>query len=800
SMLIYAREMVRQLELGAEDRVLQFASISFDVVVEEVIPALLAGASVVLPGRDLLLSPQELESVVAEQGVTVMELPAVYWQEWVRDLEERGARPPESLRLLMLGTQKPAPERLAAWSAWGVPALYVFGLTETTVTNTVHRFASAGSSEPPSEAELDLPIGHPIAGQEVYVLDRSGRSMPVAAPGELYVGGTGIARGYWGRPGLTASRFVPDALGSDEGGRLYRTGDRARWRSDGSLEFLGRLDEQVKIRGYRVEPGEVESVLARHESVRQVAVVPQPMAAGARLVAFVVPEAGTELDAGALRTHVGESLPQYMVPAVFDELEALPLTPNGKVDRKALLTREVGAAGQEIYAPPRDDLERLLAQVWQDVLNVPKVGIYDDFFELGGDSILSLQIISRLHREGLRVTPRQIFEHSTVAELAAVAGSAAEIDAEQGPVTGEVPLLPIQRWFLESGLESLHHTTLPVLLELKERWRADLLERSLAAVLTYHDALRMSFARGEAGWLQTNHGPEVDLPFVVVDLSALSDADRAAAQERAGGRLQGSFDVGEPPLVRFAVFDHGVEARQRLLLVAHHLVADNVTWEVVVRDLAEVYATLAGGGEPDLPPKTTSFQRWAQRLAEYGASEALAQEESYWTDPAREDVPPLPLDHTSGANDEASEGEVHRSLDPEVTRALLQQAPKAYRTRLVEVLLASLTEAMGSWTGERLLLVDFEGHGREDLFDDVDLSRTAGWFATLYPVLVDLREADDESSVLKTAKEQVRGVPSNGLGYGLLRDYGAASVRRELARQPVAQILFNHLGQMDTGA
>ncbi|MDY7096361.1 MAG: condensation domain-containing protein, partial [Acidobacteriota bacterium] len=656
---------------------------------------------------------------------------------------------------------------------------------------------------------MDLPIGRPIAGQQVYVLNALGQPMPVGAPGELFIGGTGIARGYLGRPSLTASRFVPDAMSHRSGARLYRTGDRARWRQDGSLEFLGRLDEQVKIRGYRVEPGEVESALLTHPSVRECVVIPKPVGGDSsptamRLVAFIVleeeaREQGAELDVGTVRHALAQRLPEYMLPSTFDTIDAIPLTPNGKVDRRKLAEREVGLASRGAYEPPRNDMERLLAKVWQEVLSVEQVSINDDFFELGGDSIVSLKIISRLHREGLRVTPRQIFEHSTVAELAAVAGSAVEIDAEQGAVTGEVPLLPIQRWFLESGLESLHHTTLPVLLQLKNRWKVGPLQRSLTELLTYHDAMRISFQQVEDGWRQINHGPELQLPFQVVDLSRLSEDHRGQAQESVAARLQASFRVDRPPLVRFALFDHGMTERQRLFLVAHHLIMDNVAWEVVVRDLAEIYTTVEMGGKPDLPPKTTSFKRWAERLAEYGASEAMAAEAPYWADPARRDVAPLPVDFEGGINDDRSESEVQRALSAEVTQALLQEAPKAYRTRLVEVLLGSLTEAFGAWTGERLLLVDFEGHGREDLFDDVDLSRTAGWFASLYPVLVDLRGVDGEASVLKMAKEQVRAIPGNGLGYGLLRDYGPEPVREQLAHHRPAEVLFTHLGQMDAG-
>ncbi|MDY7093719.1 MAG: non-ribosomal peptide synthase/polyketide synthase, partial [Acidobacteriota bacterium] len=798
SMALYAEEMRRRLALQPQDRVLQFASVSFDVVVEEIIPTLLAGATVTLPGRDLLLSTRALEATVRVQGVTVMELPAVYWQEWVRDLDSRGEKPPKSLRLLMLGTQKPNPAALARWRRWGVPVLYVFGLTETTVTNTVH-LLPAGEDEIDASL-LDLPIGRPVAGNQVFVLDGRGEPVPPRVAGELYVGGAGIARGYLGRPSLTAWRFIPDFAGGSPGQRLYRTGDRARWRADGSLEFLGRLDQQIKIRGFRVEPGEVEAVLVTHDSVEQCAVIPQTQDEGAaRLVAFVVLARGGQLDGQGLRKHLAATLPEHMIPVAFGELEALPLTPNGKVDRRALAERDVEAVATSEFAPPQGRLENLLAGIWQEVLRVERVGRNDDFFELGGDSILSLQITSRLHREGLRVTPRQIFEYPILKELAAVAGSAAAINAQQGPVTGRAPLLPIQRWFLEAGLESLHHTNLPVLLRLRQRWSAQLLEQALSALVDHHDALRLSFRQDEAGWYAEHERAGIGVPFFVVDFSRLEAEHRLAAQEAASSRLQGTFDVGRGPLVRGALFDHGTGESQRLLLVTHHLVTDNHSLELLVRDLLSAYGSLATGREIDFADKTSSFQQWGKRLEELGASGRLNGEVPFWTNPAREDAHPLPAELDEGPDDLASEAVVQVFLSPVQTTKLLQDAPSAYRTQLSELVLTALVQSLGDWAGERRLLVDFEGHGREEMFDDIDLSRTVGWFATLYPVLLDLRDADGPGESIKAVKEQLRSVPHNGLGFGVLRDFAEESVRRQIAKQPLASILFNSMGQAEVG-
>ncbi|MCB1034292.1 MAG: AMP-binding protein, partial [Acidobacteria bacterium] len=356
----------------------------------------------------------------------------------------------------------------------------------------------------------ELPIGRPVGETELLVLDNEQRPVPAGVVGELYVGGAGLARGYLGRLGATAERFVPHLFAEEAGARLYRTGDRARWRASGELEFLGRQDDQVKIRGFRVEPGEVESVLSRHPGIREVAVVPVLQSSGAyRLVAYLAEGEGGRPEVAELRAFVGESLPEYMVPSVFSWLSALPLTANGKVDRAALAALEVGEAESAAgYVAPRTEAERALAGIFAEVLSVERVGVEEDFFTLGGDSILSLQITSRAQRAGLQVTPRQVFEHPTVAALARVAGTAAQILRESEPVVGPVPLLPIQRWFLEAGLESRHHTNLPVLLKLGQRLEAGVVEAVLEKLQRAHDALRLAFEEGEGGWEAMAAAPE----------------------------------------------------------------------------------------------------------------------------------------------------------------------------------------------------------------------------------------------------------------------------------------------------
>ncbi|MCB1037197.1 MAG: non-ribosomal peptide synthetase, partial [Acidobacteria bacterium] len=530
--------------------------------------------------------------------------------------------------------------------------------------------------------------------------------------------------------------------------RLYRTGDRVRLEENGSLTFLGRLDRQVKLRGFRIEPGETEAALAAQPGVaRALAEVRGDARGERRLFAWVVPAAEATLDGAALRDALRRHLPDHLVPSAVAAIAAVPLTANGKVDRAALAALEVGEAESAAgYVAPRTEAERALAEIFAEVLGVERVGVEEDFFALGGDSILSLQITSRAQRAGLQVTPRQVFEHPTVAALARVAGTV-KVDAEQGPVTGEAPLLPIQRWFLEAGLESRHHTNLPLLLE-PQAPLAPLQPEPLAAALgwlvRHHDALRAGFHDTVEGWRQVIEPPaEAGTPFPLAhhDLSELAPEGQDEALRQLGTELQGSFRIEAAPLLTAALFELGEERGQRLLLVSHHLVTDNVSWQVLVEDLAQAYLALAAGKAPQLPPKTTSFARWGERLAERAASEALAAEAAYWSAPARRRVPSLPVDHPRGENLEASAEVVAVELGVDDSAFLQGGALIPYRSRVEELLLAALSQALSRWTGEPRVLVDLEGHGREDLFEDVDLSRTVGWFSTLYPLLLDLESA-----------------------------------------------------------
>jgi non-ribosomal peptide synthase protein (TIGR01720 family) len=495
----------------------------------------------------------------------------------------------------------------------------------------------------------------------------------------------------------------------------------------------------------------------------------------------------------SLRAHLRQRLPEHMLPAHFVLVESFPLSPSGKVDRKRLPPPEAGPPAPQC-APTalRTPAEQTLAEIWSQVLGLSDIGVRDNFFELGGDSILSLQVIARAARAGLRLTPRQFFQQPTIEAQAAAAAYSPLIHAEQGPVTGPVPLTPIQRWFFDHDWPQPAHWNQAFLLEVHEPLDPDALRGAAAALLQQHDALRLRFTRAAGGWLSEFAPPVAHTLVEVIDLTAESNEALAAAIETRCVAEQASLSLSAGPLMRVAYFDCGPKRPGRLLLVIHHLAVDGVSWRVLFEDLQVAYTQLRAGRAVALPPKTTSFQAWAQRLIAEAGSEATLAELTHWQSQGA--PPPLPVDHRLGPNDEASAESVPITFTEEETQTLLRDVPSTYGADLNGALLTALTQALRAWTGSDSVWLTLEGHGREALCDDVDVTRTVGWFTSFYPVRLELSSAQaaDPGSALRVIKEQLRRTPRRGLGYGLLR-----FVSGLLPEASLPAISFNYLGQFD---
>jgi amino acid adenylation domain-containing protein/non-ribosomal peptide synthase protein (TIGR01720 family) len=750
-----AQAQSRAFDVRPGDRVLQFASLSFDASVSEIVMALCFGATLHLATRDDILPGEPFVDLLRDRLITHLTIPPSV-------LAALPHVPLPHLRTLIVAGEACPASLAETWSS-GRRFVNAYGPTENTVCATIGAYEGHA-----------LTIGRPMTNVRIYILDRDGDPVPIGATGELYIGGAGVARGYGHRPALTAERFVPDPFSDEAGRRMYRSGDLARWLPDGTIDYLGRIDHQVKIRGHRIELEEIAQILRMTGDLRDAVVLAVTAPSGhPRLVAYVA-SGGRPVSAEGLRASCAEWLPDYMVPSAVVVLDALPLTPSGKLDRAALPDPDAPRAESHVGA--RNEAEAALARVWSDVLGVARVGVDDNFFALGGDSIVSLQVVSRAAQAGLQLTARELFQHPTVSALARVAVRIAGPPSERGPraatapgapasSSGPIPLTPIQQWFFEQELVERDRWNQAVLVEVAASVTPDALEGSLLGAVRHHDALRTRFRRAGHAWELSIAGGE----GIVVE--RIVDGDMARHAERA----HASLSLADGPIARAL---HFVPER-RLLVVIHHLAIDGVSWRVLFDDVER----LLNG---DRLEPAAQFADWARRLAERARSGAIDVE--YWRA-----LPPPPARQARPENTAGTVHQVEARLSLEETETLLRRVPAIHHTQVNDVLLAAFAASMREWTGERDAWVNLEGHGREPLFDDMDLSRVVGWFTSLYPVRLEVSSLEP-GALLRSVREQLTRIPQNGVGFGIAR-YLAGDAA--LAALPEPEISFNYLGQLD---
>jgi amino acid adenylation domain-containing protein/non-ribosomal peptide synthase protein (TIGR01720 family) len=775
----YLQGVLQRLALDADASMAMVSTVAADLGHTLLFGALASGRTLHLLSHEQAFDPDGFAAYMAEHQVQVLKIVPSHLQGLLQ-----AAAPADVLpgQLLILGGESSSwalIEQVRALKP-GCRILNHYGPTESTVGILTHEVGEKLA------AWRSVPVGQPLANARARVLDAWLNPVAEGVAGELYLGGRGLAQGYLNRAAMTAERFVPDPQADGE--RLYRTGDRARLAGN-VLEYLGRADDQVKIRGYRVEPGEVGRTLQTLDDVAEAVVLAQPLDSDdsrLQLVAYCVAAAGKVLNVESLREQLAARLPEYLLPAQILLLERLPLTANGKLDKRAL--PKPGAVTQR-YTAPVGETEEILASVWADVLKLERVGTTDNFFELGGDSILSLQIIARAKRQGLKLSPKQLFEKQTIAQLATVAKLIQKKPAaavEQ--VGGSLPLLPIQARFFELEIPERQHWNQSVMLKPGTLLQAAPLHAALNALIEQHDALRLGFSQHDGQWQASFN------PLKTQDVLWTHELDTAERLTELADEAQRSLDLKNGPLLR-AVLINLPEGDQRLLLVIHHLVVDGVSWRVLLEDLQQAYAAAVAGTALTLPVKTSSLKAWAERLQAYAGSDTLIAERDYWLQVAQGAEQPLPRDNPQGSQRNRDAAHAESRLSKDLTHKLLKVAPAAYRTQVNDLLLAALAEVLCQWSGQPSVLVQLEGHGREDLSDDLDLSRTVGWFSSLFPVR--LTPQSEPGKSLCHIKEQLRAVPNKGIGYGVLRYLGEPAFARQMAALPQARVTFNYLGQFD---
>ncbi|WP_282550171.1 non-ribosomal peptide synthetase, partial [Streptomyces rochei] len=770
----------RDCAAGPGSKVLQHLSPSFDASFWELAMGLLTGAALVVAPQETTPGP-ELAELATRHAATHLSLTTS-----VLGLLPEGSLP-EGLTLVV-GAEAIPPELVERWSP-GRTMLNSYGPTETTVCSTMSG---------PLSGPLTPPIGSPVTNTAVYVLDAALRPVPPGVPGELYAAGPHLARGYHARPGLTSERFVANPFG-DPGTRLYRTGDLVRWLPDGELEYLGRVATQVKIRGLRIEPTEIEAVITERPHLARAAVIVREDRPGdRRLVAYVVPEPGRTVDAAALRAELRETLPDHMIPTAFVVLAALPLTINGKLDRKALPAPDYSARTSGRAA--RDPRERLLVELFGEILGVESAGVDDGFFDLGGDSILSIQLVGRARAAGLVLSVRDVFEHQTPALLARSAAEGAGPDRSARdtdvPAYGPTPRTPMMGWFADLGSDMAEFNQ-SLVLRVPAALDFDRLGTALRAVLDRHDALRMRVA---GDWTIEVPEPGSVTPadcLVRFDAVGLDEsAVRSAVTEQARA-ARTRLAPADGRMLQAVWLDRGAAQDGLLVLVANHLVMDGVTWRILIPDLAAAYAGDA------LAPVGTPWRRWALALTDLAGQPRTEEELEHWRSVLGDTPRALRVDPARDTH--ATAGEITAELDADTTEALLTWVPGVCRATINDVLLSTFALAVAQWRHGRAedpsapVVVDLESHGRhEEAVPGAELSRTAGWFTSMYPVrLAPPAASGDVSAIrtLKAVKEQLRAVPGDGLGYGLLRHLNPRT-RDVLAALPVPEFGFNYLGQI----
>ncbi|MGW7276288.1 amino acid adenylation domain-containing protein [Streptomyces sp. NPDC054864] len=812
------QELVRVVDARPGLRMLAGTSVNFDVSVFELLTTLSTGGTAELVPNALALAERD-----GWDGHVISAVPSVLG-ELVGDLHKM----PDVRTVVFAGDVLPA--RLVRQVREALPDVRIvnsYGQSESFYATT---FALAADEE---WAHNDVaPIGTPLGNMRAYVLGPGLAPVPQGVVGELYVVGTCLGRGYFGRPGLTAERYVASPFGP-AGERMYRTGDLARWDAQGRLECVGRADGQVKVRGFRIETSEVEAVCTQHPGISEAVVISREVPSGGRrLVAYVVHTGegavgddgsggigDVDVQSGAsaaeLRKFVAARLPDYMVPSAFVALGRLPLGPTGKLDRSALPEPEFLG---EAYREPRTEAEKIITAAYADVLGMDRVGIDDDFFAVGGDSLRSIQVVARSRARGLDLSTREIFECRTAARLAEVAadrqGRVSVLAELEGGGVGPMPLQPVARHVFEHG-GGTDRFAMSMVLDLPAGIDADGLAATLDAVLDRHDLLRARLVRGAGSSLDSRAGLEVRPQGSVRAKDLISRVpcegrwDEPSALEAAKAELDDAVGRLDPEAGTMAdfVWFAAASGAGRLLVVLHHLVVDGVTWRILMSDLAEAWQQIAAGRTPELPAVGTSARRWAAALEDEAHSPRREAELGYWRDMLEAPNPLLGTRAFDPKVDVMSTVDIVRAqLPADVTEAVLTTLPAAFKGTGADVLLAALALAVNRWRDEeRSTLVRLEGHGREeDIVPGADLSRTVGWFTSMYPARVDVRGVDltdvlaggpAAGQAIKLVKEQLRGVPDKGVGFGLLRHLNAETAE-QLAELPVPQIGFNYLGRI----
>lgn len=766
-----------KFHITSKDRIGQFASFSFDASVWEIFMALFNGATLYIIPQEIIHQTLDFESYVLENMITVLTLPpsyAVYLE----------ASRISNLRLMITAGSSSSGNLVNQWSPY-TTYVNAYGPTEASICASLWVAPSAffeGNS---------VPIGLSLPNTNFYILDEQLKPVDCGEIGELFISGCGLARGYLNRPELTKQKFIQHPTISET--TIYKTGDLVRMLSDGNLEYHGRTDQQVKIRGHRIELEEIEVILLKHKEITEVVVQTiQGEQDQLQLCAYYV--ARNAINTTELRQFIKQELPIYMMPTYFVYLSELPLTINGKVDRKALPSPTRDLSVQLNHQQPRTDLEELLCLLMSEILGVGQVGIYDNFYDLGGDSIKAIQLSAKLNSHNLKLSSHHLLKQPTIAQFGQ---SIQQIlrKSDQGKVLGNVRLTPIQHWFFSKKLTDKHHWNQSVLFYNPVRYEPEVLFNVLKTLVEHHDALRMTYQM-EGGILKQMNmdmSPEV-FSFNILNVP-YEDEEQFIINQIS--EIQGSKNLERGPLVHLELFRSKVG--DHLLLSIHHLVMDGISLRILIEDFSKSYEQLIEGRQVVLQEKTDSFQRWAEALKNYSCSEEVVKQIPYWLDfeaRVNQDSILWKRDQVQ-VSTQRNKRNLKFALSKENTKWLLGQVHHAYNTEINDVLISALGMALYGWLEIRQIVINMESHGRTDILPDINITRTVGWFTSQCPVLLYMHDPDNLSEWITKTKENLRTIPNKGLDYEVLKYLSPEHLRAPLIFSIEPEINFNYLGQLD---
>ncbi|MBX7043514.1 MAG: amino acid adenylation domain-containing protein [Ignavibacteria bacterium] len=763
-------------EFTSADSVLQKTPYSFDASVWEFYLPLLNGGRLVLARPEGHMDTDYLVKLTAGSGVTHIQFVPSLLKLFIEEPEVSSCT---SLKFVFSGGEALTKDLAdSVFAKLSSRLVNLYGPTEAAIDSTYYE-CSRG------DVPRTIPIGTPISNMRAAVVDDKLQLQPPGLAGELLLGGEGIALGYLNNPGLTEEKFIDDNI-LNTGRRLYRTGDRARFNRDGLIEYLGRIDHQVKFRGYRIELSEIESHLKELHGVKDAYVDLRKDPAGRDiLAAYIIPSETLEDPAREMKSGLRKFLPEYMVPGHFVILDALPVLPNGKIDRKKLPDPDTGIAKQSEFREAKGAVEEKLLKIWEDVLGVKGIGADDNFFELGGDSILSIQIISRAAKEGIRITPKQVFSHQTIAELASEAQRTSGSPSDIEPF-GDLILSPVQERFLTKKMKNRSHYNHSLLISAPKGLDIESLSKALKHLTKRHDLLRMKLNDSGKASIPRE---ALDTAFAEFDFSGLDSvtADESLARER--DRLNTLTDLHSGRLINAACF-RMPGGSDRILFNVHHICIDGVSWRILLEDFIDAYSTVVSGKEIRPAQEGASFREWTSMLSAFAKEGKADSNISLWNAVTDDGGTSSLTGADLSANTHSNSARITVELDEDNTKRLLNDANRAYNTGINDLLISALVMAFGKATGEHSLVIDLEGHGRDEMTEETDISNTVGWFTAIYPVRFSVTSGVEET--IKSVKETLSRHSPAGITYGMLRymNKGVSKVR-----ETDPKIIFNYLGQ-----